>query len=97
MRSNNYELIIFTPRGDLHDQWAQTREDRFIEVGWGLPRCSHRFQGVLGAKVDDTREGCLSRCCEALDYMAAKVLRVGPARRSLVPSLQWAVVPFRGM
>jgi hypothetical protein len=29
--------------------------------------------------------------------MAAKLLGVGPARRCLVPSLQWVVVSFQGM
>jgi hypothetical protein len=29
-------------------------------------------------------------------YLAAKVLGVSPARCCLVPSLQWAVVPFGG-
>jgi hypothetical protein len=33
---------------------GQTREGWFIEVGWGHPRCSHWFQGVLDAEVDHT-------------------------------------------
>jgi hypothetical protein len=30
-------------------------------------------------------------------YLAAKVFGVGPARCSLIPSLQWSVMPFPGL
>jgi hypothetical protein len=46
---------------------AQTRDSRFIEVGWRFSQHSRQFQSLLlGAEVDDTREGSWSRCCEAL-------------------------------
>jgi hypothetical protein len=35
------------------------------KIGWSLPWCSRRFQGVLGTEVDNARGSC-SRCSEAL-------------------------------
>jgi hypothetical protein len=44
------------------------------KVSWGLPWCSHWFQGVLGAKVDDAREGSWSRCFKEISHTWAPSL-----------------------
>jgi hypothetical protein len=89
----------------------QTQDSWFVEVDWRFPRCSRQLQSLLlGAEVDDIREGFWSRCCQTWLYLAAKALGVGPARRwiylgaktlrlglarhCLALSLQWTVAPL---
>jgi hypothetical protein len=67
---------------------------QFIEVGWRLPRCSRQFHGVLGAVVDNTREGSRVNAVRCWLYLGAKAHGVGPARRCLAFSLQLVVAAF---
>jgi hypothetical protein len=51
--TTSYYFYIY--EGIYMTSGAQTRDSRFIEVGWSFPRCSRQFQSLLlGTEVNDT-------------------------------------------